>query len=290
MLGVDISVVLPAHNEIDGIEQCVRRIMDQERPVDEIVVVDNNSTDGTPDKVRELAAEDPRVRLVSETRPGVAYARYAGFAAARGDIIASIDSDTLVGPSWSSALEEAFRHPEVVAGSGPLIMHDLPFQDRFRRRNERLSRRAQKGIEAGRPLRLPALSGANSAIRQDAWREIADEVSYRKDLFEDLDRSLLLQDHGHSVVLLPGLDATVSGRRLLAGPRSFLRYAACAPRTYAFRGRRGMAAVAWTTNVLTLVVTMVKLPVNRAWDPQRERFSLGRLTGRGVTVRESPIG
>lgn len=287
---MSISVVLPAHNEADGIDECVRRLLDQEHPVDEIIVVDNNSTDETPTLVRRIAEKDPRVRLVSETRPGVAYARYAGFAAATGDVIASIDSDTRVGPGWAAALAAAFEHPEVVAGAGPLVMYDLPFQDKFVRRNARLSERARRALDQGSPMRLPALTGANSAIRRTAWNEIADEVSCRRDLFEDLDRSILLQQHGHSIALLPGLDATVSGRRLLGGPRAFLRYAACAPRTYLFRGKRGMAVVAWITNIVSLTTTMVMLPANRMWDPATQRFSVARLFGHGVEHRASPIG
>lgn len=285
-----ISVVLPAHNEEAGIEECVRRLLAQDRPVDEIIVVDNASTDDTADRVRRVADGDARVTVIHESRPGVAYARYAGFAAASGDVIASIDSDTHVGPRWSTAIAEAFAHPEVVAGTGPLVMHDLPFQSGFRRRNAHLSRWARRGLERGEPLRVPALSGANSMIRRAAWEQIADEVSVRRDLFEDLDRSILLKQHGVATVLLPGLDATVSGRRLVAGPRAFWRYAACAPRTYAFRGRRAMACVAWVTSVLHLVAMVVMSPANRAWDPAARRFSIARLFGRGLDRRASPIG
>lgn len=287
---MSISVVLPACNEADGIDDCVRRLLNQKHPVDEIIVVDNNSTDETAALVRRLADEDPRVCLFSESRAGVAYARYAGFAAAHGDIIASIDSDTLVEPGWAAGIVAAFDHPEVVAGTGPLVMHDLPFQKRFARRAAAMSVRAQKALDAGKPLPIPALSGANSAIRRTAWLKIEDEVSCRTDLFEDLDRSILLRKRGYRIALLPGLHASVSGRRLLGGPRSFLRYAACGPRTYAFRGQYGMAAGSWIINTITFVRTMIKLPLNRAWDPTRQEFSLDRLRGRGLTLRDSPVG
>ena len=288
---MSISVVLPAHNEAPGITECLSRLISQDGPIDEIIVVDNNSTDATPELVGAAHRRDPRVRLVRETRPGVAYARYAGFGVARGEIIASIDSDTLVEEGWASALATAFdRHPQIVAGTGPMTMFDLPFQGRYRRRFEKLNDRAQRALDNGGVLRVPALSGANSAIRRSAWDQIADDVSYRSDLFEDLDRTLLLQERGHDIAFIPHLNAVVSGRRLLSGPRSFYRYAACGPRTYALHGKRVTAVGAWLVNMLSLIRTTVRLPANRAWDPAARRFSIARLFGRGLDRRASPIG
>lgn len=288
---MSISVVIPAFNEAAVIDDCLRRLSRQGDEVREILVVDNGSTDGTAERVRALGADDPRIRLLHEPTPGVAHARYSGFAESRGEIIASIDSDTLVGPGWALALATTFRdHPEVMAGTAPMVMWDLPCQHWYRRRNRSLEIAARDGLARGRPRHSTGLSGANSAIRRRAWEDIADEVSVRSDVFEDLDRWLLLRRHGHRTVIVPGMSAVVSGRRLLSGPRAFLRYAACAPRTYAMHGHRAMAGVSWVRNAATFVVTMVKLPLNRAWDPARGTFVLRRLTGRGIDVRESPIG
>ncbi|GAA2052224.1 glycosyltransferase family 2 protein [Williamsia deligens] len=286
-----ISVVVPAHNEAGDIAHCLERLIEQDGPITEIIVVDNNSTDETPDLVREAAVGDDRVVLITEPRPGVAYARYAGFAAATGDVIVSVDSDTRVEPGWSTAIASAFSdNPRIAAGTCPMVMFDLPFQGAFSRRNLRLQARAQRHLKHGEITPAPALSGANSAIRRTAWDDIADKVSYRGDLFEDLDRSLLLQDAGHSLAIVPGMAATVSGRRLLSGPRSLLRYAACGPRTYAVHGKTREAAIAWVLNVVIVMRSSVLLPANRAWDPDRGNFSLRRLLAREWQVRHSPIG
>lgn len=288
---VQISVVLPAHNEAEVISDCLSRLVTQDGPIAEILVVDNNSTDSTAALVADASARDTRVVLLTETRPGVAYARYAGFAAARGDVIASIDSDTRVDPGWAAAIAAAFDdHPQVVAGTCPMLMFDLPFQRAYARRIRRLEDRARRRLDSGRLTPVPALSGANSAIRRDAWTAIAHRVSYRPDLFEDLDRSLLLRDAGHPTTVVPGMSATVSGRRLLSGPRAFLRYAACGPRTYLLHGKKGMAVAAWIANLLTLLRTLALLPANRAWDPDRHAFSLRRLMKREWRLRQSPIG
>ncbi|MEH3153782.1 MAG: glycosyltransferase family 2 protein [Gordonia paraffinivorans] len=286
-----ISVVLPAHDEAEGILDCLGRLTAQDGPIAEIIVVDNNSTDATADLVAGAAARDPRIVLVSESRPGVAFARYAGFRAATGDVIASIDSDTLVEPGWAAAIDSALTaHPEIVAGTCPMLMFDLPFQSVFARRHRRVEARARRRLQHGQITPAVALSGANSVIRRGAWEEIADQVSYRGDVFEDLDRSLLLQEAGHHLAVVPGMVATVSGRRLLSGPRSMFRYAACGPRTYAAHGRRGMVVAAWAVNLVILARSTLLLPANRAWDPDRGRFSLRRLLRGEWDVRHSPIG
>ena len=83
--GKRISVVIPCHNEEDGIAA----VLDQMPPiVDEVVVVDNCSTDDTAKVATERGA-----RVVSEKRKGYGFAHKAGYAAARGDIIVTMDGD-----------------------------------------------------------------------------------------------------------------------------------------------------------------------------------------------------
>lgn len=83
--GKRISVVIPCHNEEDGIAA----VMAQMPPIiDEVVVVDNNSTDRTAEVATAAGA-----RVVSETRKGYGYAHKAGYAAAKGDIIVTMDGD-----------------------------------------------------------------------------------------------------------------------------------------------------------------------------------------------------
>jgi glycosyltransferase involved in cell wall biosynthesis len=83
--GKRISVVIPCHNEEDGIAA----VMAQMPPIiDEVVVVDNNSTDRTAEVATAAGA-----RVVTETRKGYGYAHKAGYAAAKGDIIVTMDGD-----------------------------------------------------------------------------------------------------------------------------------------------------------------------------------------------------
>src|SRR3989442_13661262 len=83
--GNRISVVIPCHNEEEGIRAVLAQMP---ALVDEVLVVDNASTDRTAAVARELGA-----RVVFEARKGYGRAYKTGFAAARGDIIVPMDGD-----------------------------------------------------------------------------------------------------------------------------------------------------------------------------------------------------
>ncbi len=86
-----VSVVIPCLNEAANIEECVTRslrVMDEHGIAGEVVVADNNSTDGSGELARAAGA-----RVVHETRPGYGSAYLAGFGAARGRYIVMADAD-----------------------------------------------------------------------------------------------------------------------------------------------------------------------------------------------------
>jgi glycosyltransferase involved in cell wall biosynthesis len=83
--GLKISVVIPCYNEEEGIQMVIAAMPAY---VDEIVVVDNNSTDRTSEVARGLGA-----RVVFQPRKGYGAAYQAGLPAATGDVIATLDGD-----------------------------------------------------------------------------------------------------------------------------------------------------------------------------------------------------
>ena len=99
-----LSVVIPAHNEAKYLPACLKTLQAQVTSYSyEVIVVDNNSTDGT-----RAAAIAHSVRLVSETRKGVCSAREAGRKAANGTIIISTDADCQYPPNWLDNIGQAF--------------------------------------------------------------------------------------------------------------------------------------------------------------------------------------
>ena len=117
------SVVVPAHNEAGVLGRTLRslRAQDFAGPV-EVVVVDNNSTDGTGDLARAAG-----VRVAEEPSLGVCAARQRGTDHSSGQIIVSTDADTVHPPDWLSRIDAAFRDdPDLVAVAGPCRYEDPP--------------------------------------------------------------------------------------------------------------------------------------------------------------------
>ncbi len=85
-----VSVVIPTFNRARVISRALESVFLQTRPPDEILLVDDGSTDDTAAQVR---AEFPGVRLIEQENRGVSAARNAGIRAATGTWIALLDSD-----------------------------------------------------------------------------------------------------------------------------------------------------------------------------------------------------
>ena len=92
---ISISVVIPAWNAARHIGDAIESVLSQSVGPDEIIVVDDGSTDRTSDCVRAFGS---RVTLIAQSNAGVAAARNRGFAAAQGEAIALLDSDDLMAP------------------------------------------------------------------------------------------------------------------------------------------------------------------------------------------------
>ena len=93
-----ISVVIPAFNASAFIAESIGSACRQTHADLDIVVVDDGSTDNTAQIVRELAASEPRIRLIEADHRGVSAARNRGIARARSDLIATLDADDVWHP------------------------------------------------------------------------------------------------------------------------------------------------------------------------------------------------
>lgn len=116
-----VAVVMPGFNEEDAIADSVRSILALDYPRDrlEVVVIDDGSTDATFERMTEVAREDPRVEVIhfSENR-GKRAAMAAGIAATGAEIIAFVDSDSVLEPDALRVLVQGFGDPEVGAVAG----------------------------------------------------------------------------------------------------------------------------------------------------------------------------
>ena len=101
-----VSVVIPTYNRRPILEKCLLALEQQQACplIDryEVVVVDDGSTDGTPDWLRQNATRFPHVRLIEQSHGGPAEGRNRGVDHAQGDVIVFIDSDLVVTESFLS--------------------------------------------------------------------------------------------------------------------------------------------------------------------------------------------
>jgi dolichol-phosphate mannosyltransferase len=114
------SVVVPCRNEAANVRSLVEALLGTyDEYIHEIVLVDDHSTDGTAAVAQALGAADPRVRLVSnEGTPGVGSALRAGYAAATGAYILSMDCDfSLLVPELRDLFDAIAAGREGVIGS-----------------------------------------------------------------------------------------------------------------------------------------------------------------------------
>jgi glycosyltransferase involved in cell wall biosynthesis len=126
-----LAFVIPAYNEEALIGKCLESVVAEiaRSGADaEIIVVNNASTDRTG----EIARSFPSVRVVDEPKKGLVHARDAGFAASAGaELVANIDSDTIVPVGWlDTVLSEFAKDSKLVCLSGPYIYYDMSFWNR----------------------------------------------------------------------------------------------------------------------------------------------------------------
>jgi cellulose synthase/poly-beta-1,6-N-acetylglucosamine synthase-like glycosyltransferase/peptidoglycan/xylan/chitin deacetylase (PgdA/CDA1 family) len=111
-----ISVIVPAYNEEATIAATVRTLAASDYPEIEIVVVDDESTDGTQQAVEDLVL--PGVRLVRVPSGGKATALTTGVAMSTNDLVVMVDADTIVEKSSLRELVQPFADPSVGAVAG----------------------------------------------------------------------------------------------------------------------------------------------------------------------------
>ena len=110
-----LTILVPAYNEADSIADTVRSLQNQTLPPEEIIVIDDCSTDGTGDVARRLGVTVMRPEENTGTKAGA-----QNFALARvtTDLVMAIDADTTIAPDSVALLLEALDDPEVAAACG----------------------------------------------------------------------------------------------------------------------------------------------------------------------------
>lgn len=123
---IRLSLIIPTHNRAGQLLAALESVVRQDMPAGEweCVVVNNNSTDDTPARFAAFAARYPalNLRMVTETGPGVSYARNRGIAETSAPYMAFIDDDERINAGFIRAYVEFFdAHPDAVVAGGRII-------------------------------------------------------------------------------------------------------------------------------------------------------------------------
>jgi GT2 family glycosyltransferase len=118
---VRVSVVVPILDAAATLPRCLAALAALGPRADEILLVDNGSTDGSVALARAFAAEHAGARALAEGRRGASAARNAGVRVATGDVVAFTDADCAPEPGWLAALAEPFAEPRVGAVAGRVL-------------------------------------------------------------------------------------------------------------------------------------------------------------------------
>jgi cellulose synthase/poly-beta-1,6-N-acetylglucosamine synthase-like glycosyltransferase len=172
-----VDVLIAAYNEAEGIEAKIRNALEQRYPTDRlrVVVVDDGSTDGTPERVEALA--DARVTLVRGTaRGGKIGALNAGIAACTAEVVLLTDANSDFEPDAVARLVEPFADPAVGGvcgnqqnrrGKGALALGETLYWE-----YDKLLKRMET-----RTGSIVAADGSIYAIRRDLWETIPKGVT-----------------------------------------------------------------------------------------------------------------
>lgn len=104
-----VSVVIPAYNAAQTLDETLRSVRSQTHRALEIIVVDDGSTDDTRRVAERHAAVDDRMRVITQENAGVAAARNTGWQRATSDLIAFVDADDLWAPTKIERQVEAIQ-------------------------------------------------------------------------------------------------------------------------------------------------------------------------------------
>lgn len=169
-VALTISVIVCAYNEAAFIGPCLQSLVAQTRRADEVLVINNASTDETA----TIAARIDGVRVVEEPHKGLVRARETGRTAARGQLLVYVDADCRAPRTWLARIEQRFeRRPGLVALSGPYRFYDWDWWGRTLVRAYDLTLAPLTQGLVYHVLGLGTLFyGGNFAVRRDALSAI----------------------------------------------------------------------------------------------------------------------
>lgn len=203
-----LTLIIPAYNEEHHIKDCLDSIACQTVMPDEVIVVNNNSSDRTV----SIAKNYPFVRVINEKRQGIVYARNSGFNRAKSAIIGRIDADTVLPNNWVQTIKNYYTSEsnQATAITGNGYFRNMLFPPRKMNGwvQHMMTFRFNRLI-----LGHYILWGSNMAMLKSDWLKVKQYTCAVGDIHEDLDLAIHLHKIGIKIVYRPKLYVTVVMKR-----------------------------------------------------------------------------
>lgn len=230
-----VSVVIPAYNEELLIAKCLNAFVNQETNIEfEVILVDNNSSDKTAQTAKTFS-KHLNLHIVQELKRGRGAARKTGFEKARGEIILSTDSDTIVPRNWINALIENLKNSDAVAVTGTSVILD---QNSITNATFNLIQPLSMRMY-GIFFRHYWLTGCNFAIYKSTYDK-SGGFNENLNVQEDTELSFRVAKLG-KIKFIPNIPVVSSGRRFEKGAiKGFLPYLFTYLQTFFIKNRKAI--------------------------------------------------
>lgn len=215
-----ISIVIPCLNDAVLLEQCLSSIVAQTLQPEEVIVVDNGSTDNSVEVANRMGA-----RVVHEPLQGITWASAAGYNSARGDLIVRFDADCVIPPDHLSQVNAIWNRTEETPGCTIVALTGTGSFDIPGRMGEWL---ALCYLGAYRWSTKQALGhypifGSNSVISRQWWEDVKDQITLSETfVHEDMYFSFFVRPH-ETVWFEKNLKLIMHPRALMGVRQSFIR-------------------------------------------------------------------
>jgi GT2 family glycosyltransferase len=191
-----VSVVVAVYNGEQYLDECLTALTQLNYPNQEIIVVDDGSTDSTP----TIAMKYPVTLIRNERNLGLSASRNVGIKAANGDIIAYTDADCRVDPDWLFYIVTSFSDNKVAAVGGPNL---TPPEDEF------LAHCSYKALGGPKAVLIDDreaehIPGCNMTFKKDVFTSVEGFDPTYTQAGDDVDLCWRIRDNGDKILYSPG--------------------------------------------------------------------------------------
>jgi GT2 family glycosyltransferase len=200
------SIIILTHDNINYTNLCLNSIFAYTAGMDfEVIVVDNASSDGTPEMLTKLAAAMPDLKtILNEANQGFAFGNNQGAAAANGDILIFLNNDTVVTPGWLPSLTQYLQFPQI-GMVGPVTNssgNESRIDFDYRNLDEMLTfAKTYTQPRSGQAFEIGMLAFLCVGLRRSVFQEVGTlDEQFGLGMFEDDDYAIRIRQKNYQII------------------------------------------------------------------------------------------